>query len=865
MVVRDISSFLPLRGGILAEEMGLGKTVELIALICLHTRKLATGTQVLDHFSGNTVTATGGTLIITPNAILEQWKNELSTHAPHLKVFHYQGLPTASADKPGQAPSVKDLLEYDVVLTTYHVLSREVHYAKPAPERSFRNSKKYEPRRSPLVQLSWWRVCLDEAQMVESGVSQAATVARLLPRCNAWAVSGTPLRKDIQDLRGLLIFLRYEPYSSSTQHWKRVDKATFKEIFGHIAMRHTKDKVRHELRLPPQKRVVITVPFTTIEEQNYSELMQQMCTACGFSPDGDFLDENGNPQNPNVLEKMREWLVRLRQTCLHAEVGIKNRRALGRGNGPLRTVEEVLEVMIEQTDTAVKAGEREVVLAQLEKGHVIANNKSDDHRSENALKVYLAALKQASQFVVENRDLQTKLEKQDSTSMPKGRSVSVGSGDDTDGEERGKHEHGSQHHTHLATIKKSLRSVLELEHACNFFVGTSYYRIKSDEKLTKPESEEFHNLENKETEFYDKAKAIRNELLQDSKESAMRRMKKIEAKSVKNGFARVPQVKELTGFGGIENRKVLDAMDRLSALMNDQAAQIEEWRKKIVEILLKPLVDEDDGKETTGDEYEDSTKVQDELYVNISALRAMVADRHLAVTGLKNDLIDHEMRFTRNQALEGKGHAPELLLKLLESRDKLRPGVKEGSLKGAISSVRALETNLQWQADGGNLRAKNELLIVQDQLAQIQAISSAQTKAVADLEKDLILFGMTMNRRLEYYRQLQHISDTVAPWKEELDEQLDEAALAKQQQREVQAGDNLRRVESKRRYLLTIREGNDKADDQQRICKICTDEIEVGVLTICGHQYCKECIQAWYNARRTCPVSKMPSFIWIHS
>ncbi|KAF2499841.1 hypothetical protein BU16DRAFT_615203 [Lophium mytilinum] len=857
LVMTEMPSFQDLRGGILAEEMGLGKTVELIALICLHTRTMPTVPHFVDQITGNDVTASGSTLIITPNSILQQWKNELSIHAPHLKVFHYQGLPTGSADKPGQSPTVDQLLEYDVVLTTYYVLSKEIHYANAPPKRIMRHERRFELRRSPLVQISWWRVCLDEAQMVESGVSNAATVAKQIPRCNAWAVSGTPLRKDVQDLRGLLIFLRYEPYASSKQHWSRVDKATFKQIFGRIAMRHTKDKIRHELRLPPQKRVVITVPFTTIEEQNYSELIKQMCQACGFSSDGDFLDEQGNPWDPTVLEKMREWLVRLRQTCLHAQVGRRNRRALGRGNAPLRTVEEVLEVMIEQNDTLAKAGEREVILLSLGKGHALGNVKFHEMRSVRAQEVYLEALKEASRFVQECRDeLEAEIVKQGTASIARGRSVSVAADQesDGDGEDKNKQDEGSDRLARLATIKKSLRSALELEHACNFFVGTSYFQIKENKTLTVPDSEEFHQLEKSETEYYANAKAIRKELLRESQESAMRRMKKIEAKVEKEKFAKVPHIKELADYGGIENRKVLDMMDRLSDVMNEQTAQIDEWRMKVVSILLLPLVDEDEGKETTGDEYEDSTKVQDDLYVYIAALRAILADRNLAITGLSNELIDHEMRTSKKMALEGKGHAPELTLKIMDIRDKLKPNAQDGSLKGAISSVRTLVTNLQWQADGGNDRARTELKIVEKELAQIQAISTAQTKALAELEKEQELFRTTMNRRLEFYRQLQHISDTVAPWKEEMDEQLDVVALARQQKLEVTAKNSLARTKAKQRFLLHLREENKQ--EGERICVICQSEFENGVLTICGHQFCKECIQEWYKAHRTCPICK---------
>jgi E3 ubiquitin-protein ligase SHPRH len=47
--------------------------------------------------------------------------------------------------------------------------------------------------------------------MIESGVSSAATLARIIPRINAFAITGTPVRKDVNDLKGLLIFLRFEP------------------------------------------------------------------------------------------------------------------------------------------------------------------------------------------------------------------------------------------------------------------------------------------------------------------------------------------------------------------------------------------------------------------------------------------------------------------------------------------------------------------------------------------------------------------------------------------------------------------------------------------------------------------------------
>ena len=401
------SSSRDLRGGILAEEMGLGKTVEVISLICLHKR---IASHAHDFTRPNSLPLSKATLIITPPAILQQWKDELRTLAPFLKITTYDGMRLES-HKNDDEEIMQKCLMHDVILTTYSTLAHDIHYAE-APPRSLRHVKRYEKRLSPLTKVNWWRVVLDEAQTVESGVSNAARFASLIPRQLAWCVSGTPA-KNSKDLLGLLIFLQYRPYCQLPLLWERLVKHyrdVLTQIFQTITLRHTKSQIKNDLRLPRQKRIVINVPFTTIEEQHYSSLFQQMADDCGLDLNGGPTREDWSPEDQLVTERMRTWLVRLRQTCLHPEVGSRNRRALGNSKGPLRTVAEVLDVMIEQNDTMTRTEERNLLLSQIKRGQIYEHAE----RTQAALDIWLSTLDEVRINVKEcRRQYQLELKKFD--------------------------------------------------------------------------------------------------------------------------------------------------------------------------------------------------------------------------------------------------------------------------------------------------------------------------------------------------------------------------------------------------------------------------------------------------------------------
>ena len=77
------------------------------------------------------------------------------------------------------------------VITTYSVLQSETNYvdlphSNSAEGRRFRNPKRFMAIAAPLPCVQWWRVCLDEAQMIENTMTKTAEMALRLSAVNRW-------------------------------------------------------------------------------------------------------------------------------------------------------------------------------------------------------------------------------------------------------------------------------------------------------------------------------------------------------------------------------------------------------------------------------------------------------------------------------------------------------------------------------------------------------------------------------------------------------------------------------------------------------------------------------------------------------
>lgn len=107
-----------------------------------------------------------------------------------------------------------NLAANDIVLTTYDVLRSELNFTKSFELDQLRISRRYFRAVSPLLSIHWWRLCFDEAQMVENTYSMVARMAESLSATYRWAITGTPIQRSVDDLFGLLYFINEKPYCS---------------------------------------------------------------------------------------------------------------------------------------------------------------------------------------------------------------------------------------------------------------------------------------------------------------------------------------------------------------------------------------------------------------------------------------------------------------------------------------------------------------------------------------------------------------------------------------------------------------------------------------------------------------------------
>jgi SNF2 family DNA or RNA helicase len=288
-------------GACLADDMGLGKTPQTIALL-LNSRRAANGKAK-------------PALVVCPTSVVGNWQHELARFAPAMRVLVYHGLERKQISLTRQAA------QYDVVITTYPLLARD---------------------ETPLSDVDWGEVVLDEAQNIKNPSTRQAQAARRLRAAHRVALTGTPIENRLAELWSLFQFLNPGYLGSQASF-----QATFarpierlqdpaatqrlKALVGPLILRRVKADPAVIQDLPAKNEMKVFCTLTreqaTLYEAVVRASLKQIEAAEGIQRRGLVLST----------------LLRLKQVCNHPAHFLSDGSALAGRSGKLARLVEMLE------------------------------------------------------------------------------------------------------------------------------------------------------------------------------------------------------------------------------------------------------------------------------------------------------------------------------------------------------------------------------------------------------------------------------------------------------------------------------------------------------------------------------------------
>lgn len=175
------------RGGLLGDEMGMGKTIQAVSLI------------MSDY------PAKAPTLVCVPPVALMQWTNEIREYTENkLNVLVYHG-----TNAKCKRMTVKDLKKFDVIMVSYNSL--ESLHRKEI--KGWSRGEDIIKEASPLHAIHFHRLILDEAHSIKSRNTGVAKACFALQGTYKWCLSGTPVQNRIGEFFSLLRFLEVRPFA----------------------------------------------------------------------------------------------------------------------------------------------------------------------------------------------------------------------------------------------------------------------------------------------------------------------------------------------------------------------------------------------------------------------------------------------------------------------------------------------------------------------------------------------------------------------------------------------------------------------------------------------------------------------------
>ncbi|KAL3637848.1 ATP-dependent DNA helicase ddm1 [Castilleja foliolosa] len=282
--------------GILADQMGLGKTIQTIGF--------------LSHLKGNGLH--GPYLVIAPLSTLSNWLSEIERFAPSMSAIIYHGNKTERDELIRKHMPKTIGPKFPVIITSYEVVISDA-------KRILRHYK-------------WKYLVVDEGHRLKNSKCKLVKELKCVPVENKLLLTGTPLQNNLAELWSLLNFILPDIFSSHEEfeswfdfsgkctnegHKEEMEEkrraqvvAKLHAILRPFLLRRMKADV--EQMLPRKKEIILYATMTAHQKKYQDHLINHTLE--------NHLIENSCSARGGMKGKLNNLMVQLRKNCNHPDL-----------------------------------------------------------------------------------------------------------------------------------------------------------------------------------------------------------------------------------------------------------------------------------------------------------------------------------------------------------------------------------------------------------------------------------------------------------------------------------------------------------------------------------------------------------------
>lgn len=338
-------------GGVLCDQVGLGKTLSITSLILsrqplpLHKGKITVQikkkteqdqTESLPQPQPSANLPVKATIICCPRRLVGQWITEINKYTNKLKVIELSTIVHINKY------SLTELHRADVIVVSFSLLE---------------NKKYIDQTKIQLSDTLWQRVVIDEGHEVLLNNVKKVADRRVNTQIFAikgkykWVCTGTPLPNGLESMHGILTFLTNRDIDKTLQLMSNIDKTQFKTLANLLFRRNTEESTKNEVFIPNVIENTTTLDFTDTERAIYDRYKSlgskdQMIQVCSNILVCDNLS--------NILGKKQMDLGQVNYTMQNYHAGQVNhfKQLVAETNKTISRIEAELKIAFDKTDIA---------------------------------------------------------------------------------------------------------------------------------------------------------------------------------------------------------------------------------------------------------------------------------------------------------------------------------------------------------------------------------------------------------------------------------------------------------------------------------------------------------------------------------